>query len=179
MVTTVTQRAGQTLVSSPGSVWGRHLPAWSSSPPIPEPFPSELPAICSQRDLLHLSSSLRVHPTSVSAFCLPKTTAKGLLSFMSNQPKFVPRPQFDQLSSEAAIWEDFCCSSSFQKHLCLQGSQLSLLMLMDSITGVIYAGLGEFCSVARPRRNYLTSRGRRKPPPGKWLQLQRPDRDAT
>lgn len=136
-------------------------------------------AICSQRDLLHLFSSLRLHRASSSRFRPPKTTAKGLLSFMSNQPKFVPHPQFDQLSSEAAIWEDFCCSSSFQKQLCSQGSPASLLMLMSSITEVVYAGPGQFCCVARPPRNYLTSRGCRKSPPGKWLQLQRADRDAT
>lgn len=38
----------------------------------PVPPPSELPAICSQRDALHLFLSLRVHQTSFSECRLPK-----------------------------------------------------------------------------------------------------------
>lgn len=76
---------------------------------------SETPSICSS------PSGAIIHP-SPSAVSL--NAAKGLLRFVSNQPKFVPRPQFDKRSSEAAIWEGFCCSSSFQEQLCLQGFQV-------------------------------------------------------
>lgn len=151
----------------------------SSGPPLPEPFPSELlPSALRETSSICSPPSGSIGPPPPASVS-PKTAAKGLLSFMSNQPKFVPHPRFDQLSSEAAIWEDFCCSSSFEKQLRSQGSPASSLMLMSSITEVIYAGPARLCGVARPPRNYLTSRGRRKSPPGKWLQLQRADRDAT
>lgn len=73
----------------------------------------ETPSICCS------PSGSIIHP---SPSAVSQNAAKGLLSSMSNQPKFVPRPQFDKLSSEAAIWEGFCHSSSFQKQLGSQGS---------------------------------------------------------
>lgn len=94
-------------------------------PPIFQHGPPVLPWPCatSPGAARHLLSERRppfvLLPPGPSYILLrvlsPKTLPKGLLSFMSNQPKFVPHPQFDKLSSEAAIWEAFCCSSSFQK----------------------------------------------------------------
>lgn len=84
-----------------------HFPPWS--PVFPSPCAIFLRAACHLLSERHppfvfspSGSIIHPSPSSVSQYA-----AKGLLSFMSNQPKFVPHPQFHKFSSEEAIWEGF------------------------------------------------------------------------